>query len=255
MFLHQKTLAFLLFSLVVLGCAHTVEAKNLSSSKKSSVVPTETRASSVTTRTFLGTILSEDVPIPPKLEPVIPVSEKMPPIGEKSFSKLVSFGKKEIDARLKALGALAADITKAGVGTSSQSALFATLASEQRSLLQLRSKLAEARESTLSELITTIYDEHRVYGVFIPKLRHLLNIARVEEYVARLAALRVEAKFPQVRRLLESLRGTIAVSRSRIESLTPADYPVVSRSIILSGNTTLYEVRAVLERIVNLLHA
>ncbi len=201
--------------------------------------------------------LDKDVAIPqtPEVSSVPSVVEKDEVIKMNNVSKMKARGAQLIKERVHSLNSNAEAIAKSKHLTAEQKAAFANFFSNKVTELNaLNVKIASSTDATSTKaLVTSIFTEHRVYGVLIPQLRLEKRLYELQAHGARLneAFVKVQARIDAFKakgkdvtawqKSLDDAKVLVATDLTKsqgllvkINALKPSDYGTTSKAVIES---------------------
>lgn len=200
---------------------------------------------------------SDGPPVEPAIVPVFFQQEEAPVITETKVADLKVKANLLIDQRLASLTQLKAKIQGFKLTDAQKTSLNTMVDGEVTSLTALKTSVAGATDATvLKNLIKSIFVDHRIYGVFIPKVNLMSRVDtlsghgdKLNAYIAQVQpkidaaktagkdTTAMVAAVTDAQTKIAEIKTSIEALATKVEALKPADYPTASK-------TALQEIRA-----------
>lgn len=227
-------------------------------------------ASFIFSLTIAGSVLADTAPIPPStaIEPV--VAENNLKI-QGTLYQVIRKGEDEIFDRLDLLSRMERNIQTSKLTSDQKTALDSLIEGQINGLKSLASKMVAETDLTAATAdYDSIYADYRVYAVFVPEIHHLTNFDRLTDYMGGFKAVFAKAQarldiakakgrkvaaqqraLSNAEALAPAIEGKIDDAYAKVAAMKPSDYPVLSRSAIISANFANKDIH----RQINLLRA
>lgn len=230
-----------LYTLITLGAAMVMPASAMAqtASSTTSTVPTA----------------PAPIVLPPEPAPVqvsAPQVEQIHPAVDKEtrIAVLRAWGQQLIAERLNALARLKVQIAAhRSLNDTQRAALTADVEAKIAELTALSAdiKTGAYDAAALKAKIKTIYTDHRIYAVFIPKIQLTMSLDAQLNHAAKIDeqfAAHPDAVTEAMRAKLADAKAKIAAAMTAVSALKPTDYPDTSKRVITETRDTIKKVHA-----------
>ncbi len=239
------------------GHVEVVSATAVSATTGVPVPTLYTNATTITATAALAATVDVVVPATPEVTSVFPVIEKEEKMKITSIDKMKKRGAQLIKERVNSLNSNARAIANSKALTVDQKAAFAAFFTGKiTDLNTLGGKIASSTDATSTKtLVSSIFTDHRIYGVLIPQLRLEKRIYELQNHGTKLTEtfVKVQARIDEFKnkgkdvtvwqKNLDAAKVLVTTDTQKlgdllikINALQPADYGTTSKAVIESVN-------------------
>lgn len=211
-------------------------------------------------------------PAAPSVSVSVPVTSEVVPNAlknEKQLKKLKNQGARMISERINSLNRLSKLVKKSKLTEAQKNSLLISINDQVASLTDLGVKIkADTAIETARNDVKSIYENYRIYSIFIPKIKLTISLYNQQNHIEKLNGYfsKVQEKINQAKAkgkdtaarqkslddskaMIPTISAKINQTLAAVTALKPGDYPTTSKKVINDANKSLREIHSLFVRL------